>query len=142
VRSFIDDGARENTDVVAMMKHSPKLELRIASLDSWGVNVIGLCETGNGYRRVTFDPDYFNASRSDIEKRILSHHELGHCVLFRDHRTDIGMIPDGSGHSHELSVMYPVMIGSAQYLFHEPYYLEELFQQLDVSSEPHVWACP
>jgi hypothetical protein len=142
VQSFIDDGAKVGVDAVQMMKQSPKLEMRIASLSAWGANVIGLCETGSGYRRVTFDPGYFNASQTDLNKRILSHHELGHCILFRPHRTDVGLIPDNSGHTHEMSVMYPVMIGSAQYVFHEPYYLEELFQQLDVSSEPRVWVCP
>lgn len=141
MRKFIVDGESVGVDVVAMLQDSPKLEIRIASLDRWGAGVIGLCQTGNGYRILTLDPDYYNADKPEAQKRILFHHEMGHCVLYRGHRTSVGQVPDGSLHSHELSVMYPTIIGRAQYVFHEPYYLNELFEQLSSDATPKVHVC-
>lgn len=141
VRKFVEDGEKLGIGIVEMMSESPKLEIRIASLDSWGAGVIGLCSTGSGYRILTLDPDYFNNSMTDGAKRVLVHHEMGHCVLYRDHRTAIGEIPDGTGHTHELSVMYPVMIGFSQYELHEKYYLDELFERLSMGEMPSVFIC-
>lgn len=140
VRKFIEDGQIAGVDVVGLLRSSPKLEIRIASLDSWGSSTIGLCQTSRSYRIVTFDPDYFGRY-GDVQDRILSHHELGHCVLYRGHRTDIGVIPDGSNHRHELSVMYPMIFGKAQYTTHEPFYIDELFTETSSDGPVKTFIC-
>lgn len=140
VRKFITDAETVGLDVVSLLESSPKLEIRIASLDGWGSGVIGLCQTGAGYRIVTLDPDYFGAHNA-VADRVLSHHELGHCVLYRGHRTVKGYLPDGSGHFHELSVMYPTIMGRARYEAHEPYYVDELFTELANDGSPRVHIC-
>jgi hypothetical protein len=119
VNKFVDDGKIQGVDVVPDMS-GPTLEIRIASLDAWGGSVIGLCETGSGKRRVTFDPDFWN-SVSDTQRELLAHHELGHCVLYRAHRT-----ATLSGGAYA-SIMYPVIMGSSMYLGNYDYYQQELF---------------
>lgn len=118
VQKFIDDGKAQGVDVIPDMA-SPKLQIRIASLDSWGSSVIGLCETG-GLRRVTFDPDFWN-SVSETQREILAHHELGHCVLYRGHNSKT--LLSGA----VASIMYPQIMASSTYLNNIGYYLDELF---------------
>ena len=72
---------------------NPKLQIQIAKLDNLGSTVIGLCETG-GIRRVTLDPDFWD-NVSETQRKLLVHHELGHCVLLRPHTSATGVIPDG-----------------------------------------------
>jgi hypothetical protein len=142
VAKFVSDAAEGGEDVVPLFKRSPKLSIKIASLDSWGSSTIGLCEWSKSYRRVTFDPDFFNRV-SSTQKLLLSHHELGHCILDRGHRSDVGTIPDALNHRHQLSIMYPVIFGSTQYNDHRPYYLDELFSVLsdEVGDGPRVYVC-
>jgi hypothetical protein len=142
VAQFLADADANGTDAVKLMKQSPKLLIKIASLDSYGSGVIGLCSTGNTYRILTLDPDYFKPSQDPVQNQLLVSHELGHCVLYRDHRSGVDLIPDGSGHTHEVSIMNPIIIGSAQYNFHKPYYNGELFEQFDQAGGPHVYVCP
>ena len=119
VLKFVDDAKAQGIDVLPDMK-SPKLEIRIASLDAWGSSTIGLCETGGGKRRVTFDPDFWN-SVSETQRELLAHHELGHCVLYRAHRSTT--LTSGA----YSSVMYPIIMSSSMYNNDYAYYQEELF---------------
>jgi hypothetical protein len=119
ILKFIDDAQIQGVDVLPDMK-SPKLEVRIASLDAWGASTIGLCETSGGLRRVTFDPDFWNRV-SETQREILAHHELGHCVLYRGHRS--ATLSSGL----YASVMYPIIMGSSTYTGNYDYYQDELF---------------
>jgi len=119
VLKFIEDAGRKGLDVLPDMQ-DPKLDIRIASLDSWGSSTIGLCETGSNRRRVTFDPDFWNAV-SETQKELLAHHELGHCVLYRGHRT--ALLETGK----YASIMYPIIMGTSTYQNNYDYYQEELF---------------
>jgi hypothetical protein len=119
VQKFIDDGKAQGVDVLSGLS-APKLQIQISSLDSWGSSVIGLCETGTGLRRVTFDPDFWN-SVSETQRELLAHHELGHCVLYRPHRTST--LSSGA----YASVMYPIIMSSSTYTNNYNYYLNELF---------------
>lgn len=140
VAKFVDDAAEGGDDVLPLFNRSPKLKIRIASLDSWGDTTIGLCEWSNSVRRVTFDPDFFDRV-SDTQKLLLSHHELGHCILDRGHRTSV--IPFSDGHNHQASIMYPSIFGSNQYLTHREYYLDELFSVLsdELGDGPRIYVC-
>jgi hypothetical protein len=141
VQMFIDIGRENKSDIVKMMKSGAKLKIQIAKLDNLGSTVIGLCETGSGSRTLTLDPDFFRPSQDPMQNYLLVAHELGHCILFRPHRSDTGIIPDGTGHNHELSIMYPIIMGTPQYTTHKPYYDDELYNELDVSGEPKVYIC-
>lgn len=119
VQKFVDDGKIQNVDVSPNMSN-PTLEIQISSLDSYGSSVIGLCETGGGKRRVTFDPDFWNGV-TDTQRELLAHHELGHCVLYRGHRSDL---LDFGAYA---SIMYPVIMSSGVYTNNYSYYQQELF---------------
>jgi hypothetical protein len=119
VQKFVDDGKAQGRDVTENMSNPP-LTIRLASLDSYGSSVIGLCESGAGIRRVTFDPDFWN-SVSETQRELLAHHELGHCVLYRGHRSDV--LSSGA----YASIMYPVIMGSSTYTGNYDYYQNELF---------------
>lgn len=119
VLKFIDDAKIQGLDVLPDMKN-PLLEIRIAKLDALGSSVIGLCETAGTLRRVTFDPDFWNAV-SETQRELLAHHELGHCVLYRRHRSDL--MSTGA----YASIMYPIIMGSTTYKNNYAYYQEELF---------------
>lgn len=121
VNLFVDDAKAQGVNVLPDMK-SPTLQIRIASLDAYGVYVIGLCETGSGLRRVTLDPDFWN-NVSDTQRGLLLHHELGHCVLYRAHRSDL--LSSGA----YASIMYPIIMTSTTYLNNQAYYQQELFGQ-------------
>jgi hypothetical protein len=119
VAKFVDDARLQGRDVTGEML-GPKLQVRIASLDSYGSSVIGLCETSSSLRRVTFDPDFWNAV-SETQRELLAHHEFGHCVLYRGHRSTV--LSSGIF----ASVMYPTIMKSTTYLNNYDYYQDELF---------------
>ncbi len=126
VVKFVDDAKIQGVDVLPDMKN-PKLTIRIASLDAYGSSTIGLCETGGGQRRVTFDPDFWNRV-SETQKELLAHHELGHCVLLRPHRSTT--LSSGA----YASIMYPLIMSSSTYTNNYAYYQEELFTYTSRSS--------
>ncbi|MEK6704184.1 MAG: hypothetical protein AABZ06_00175, partial [Bdellovibrionota bacterium] len=119
VVKFVDDAKTQETDVLPEMDN-PKLDIRLSSLDYYGAYVIGLCESGVSIRRVTLDPDFWD-SVSDTQRELLMHHELGHCVLYRGHRSD--SLSTGA----YASIMYPVIMSSSTYINNYDYYQNELF---------------
>lgn len=138
VEDFVADAIIQGMDVSSELVN-PKLQIQIAKLDNLGATVIGLCETG-GIRRVTLDPDFWD-NVSETQRKLLVHHELGHCVLLRPHTSATGVIPDGSGHTHELSIMYPIIFGDLQYTTHEAHYQKELFLSPASSGMNKVQIC-
>lgn len=90
---------------------------------------IAICSRwSNGYRQITVDPDYWNIA-DNMEKISLMFHELGHCVLNREHVNSLyyyngehisGYVP--------VSFMYPYNIFH-QENFNElkDYYFHEMF---------------
>jgi hypothetical protein len=119
VVKFVEDAEKQGRNVLPEMT-DPTLTIRIASLDHLGASVIGLCETSGNLRRVTFDPDFWN-NVSETQRELLAHHELGHCVLYRPHRS--ATLSSGA----YASVMYPLIMSSSTYLNNYDYYQEELF---------------
>ncbi|MEN9723098.1 MAG: hypothetical protein RJB38_1084 [Pseudomonadota bacterium] len=120
VSKFISDAAIQGVNVTSDMS-GPQLSLRIASLDSYGSSVIGLCERSSNLRRVTLDPDFWNVV-DETQRELLVHHELGHCVLSRGHRTEV--LSSGL----YASLMYPIIMRSSSYTSNYDYYQQELFQ--------------
>jgi hypothetical protein len=126
VLKFIDDAKAQGIDVVPELTN-PQLEIQIASLNAWGSSVIGLCQTGSGTRKVTFDPDFWN-SVSETQREQLAHHELGHCMLYRGHRSTL--LTTGK----PASLMYPSIFSSSTYMADYDYYQAELFGQAMVEA--------
>lgn len=139
INKFVDDGKAQGVDVVPHMSN-PKLVVQIASLKTVGSSTIGLCESGGGLRRVTFDTTFWN-STSETQREILVHHELGHCVLGRPHTS--AKLSNG----YAASIMTPIILGSSPYLNNLAYYQQELYANrvwtkvLAASDEPHVDIC-
>ncbi len=139
VRKFVNDAKSVGVDVASRMD-IPTLDIRLASLDSYGSSTIGLCETSGNMRRVTFDPDFWN-SVSETQRVLVSHHELGHCVLYRGHRTTT--LSTGA----YASIMYPTIMSSSTFTKNQAYYLEELFTYnvaglvSSAVSEEHTHVC-
>lgn len=131
VEKFLSDALLQGKDVSGELS-KPKLEIQIASLDAYGSSTIGLCETSSNRRRVTFDPDFWN-SASETQRELLAHHELGHCVLHRSHRSDL--LSTGK----YASIMYPIIMTSSAYTSNYDYYQSELFnfETLEVG-DPNV----
>jgi hypothetical protein len=119
VLKFVDDGKAQGVDVLPDMKN-PKLQIQIQSLSAYGSNTIGLCESGGSTRRVTFDPTFWN-SVDETQRELLAHHELGHCVLYRPHRSDT--LSTGA----YASIMYPIIMQNTTYTKNYAYYINELF---------------
>jgi hypothetical protein len=119
VQKFVDDASNQGISLTQEMKSDP-VEIVRASLDYLGSGVIGLCETGYGGRKVTLDPDFWDVV-SETQKELLMHHELGHCILYRPHRSTF--LSSGK----EASIMYPIIMSSSTYLNNSSYYLSELF---------------
>ncbi len=119
VQKFVDDAKIQGVDVLPTFKAHP-LTIQVASLASFGSSVIGLCEYSGTTRRVTFSPNFWN-SVSDTQKELLTHHELGHCILGRAHRNDL---LTGGAYA---SIMYPIIMSTASYNSNYDYYQKELF---------------
>lgn len=120
VIKFVDDGKAQSVDVLPDMK-KPMLEIKVASLNTYGASVIGLCESSGSLRRVTFDPDFWNTA-NDTQRELLAHHELGHCVLYRPHKSD--KLPSGEYGS----IMYPIIMTPPTYNKNYNFYQQELFK--------------
>ncbi len=128
VNLFVADAAIHGVDVSANLKN-PALTIQIASLSAYGASVIGLCETGGGMRRVTFEPNFWNAA-SETQRELVVLHELGHCILYRGHLSTT--LASGA----YASIMYPVILSSATYLANQSHYLQELFGSSAEVSDP------
>jgi hypothetical protein len=89
---------------------------------------VGLCwwQTRSASRQgieIEIDPDFWFES-SDVKKEELLFHELGHCILNRDH------LDEKINYYVPKSIMYPYVFGYA-YTKYRSYYVDEL-KNLDV----------
>ena len=88
--------------------------------------VLGVCDQRTlSNSIISINPSFWKyASNADREQLLF--HELGHCVLSRDHDTTrVGSIDTNSGHA--LSIMYPYHMGTQAYTNNYDYYMKELF---------------
>lgn len=96
------------------------LVIEFGSTASRGKYVIGYCEKTANYRHIVLDRDFWNVA-TDLEKTALSAHELSHCLLNREHTTEL--LPDGA----PKSLMYPSLPSDKVIASHFDYYIQELF---------------
>lgn len=77
--------------------------------------------------KVTFKKDYWEKA-SKLEQELLVFHELGHCVLFKDHNDDTFF--DEHFNSHiPVSIMSSYIMWEAYYKYYRETYLQELFSR-------------
>lgn len=86
-----------------------------------GTYVVGECEQGLGTPTVTILPAYWN-SATDLQREELMYHELGHCILERDHVEE--ELSDGC----PVSIMDPYTIEESCLIAHHAEYIKELFK--------------
>jgi hypothetical protein len=87
---------------------------------------VGVCITySDGRKEIEIDLEFWDESE-DLAREEVIFHELGHCVLDRDHDETL-VKPSGYFYRIPNSVMYPYVFGHAHFYeeFHE-HYVEEL----------------
>lgn len=86
----------------------------------------GVCEYySNGNRLVRINHKYWHQS-DDSGKEQLIYHELGHCVLNREHSTKSMNLKD-THYNIPNSIMYPIAFGDLWYYsFFRNHYIDEL----------------
>lgn len=84
--------------------------------------VVGLCRYIPFMRAIFIDERFWRTS-SETMREIVLYHELGHCVLDKDHdeETDLLGIPK--------HLMYPSVLSSRNYEAKKDYYLKDLFKK-------------
>lgn len=85
-----------------------------------------VCELYNdGYRLVRVN-NYYWERMGEFGKEELVYHELGHCVLNRDHTNDFTIVRP-QGYSIPNSIMYPYTFGDSFFYFvYREHYIKEL----------------
>lgn len=79
----------------------------------------------DGQTEVIIRESWWNSASQALRESLL-YHELGHCVLGRDHDNET---VDVNGVSKKASMMNSVIVNSNQYNTHKAGYLTELFTQ-------------
>lgn len=77
--------------------------------------ILGQCFIAPNQTPVIYIDNIHWASLNEISRKLLMHHELGHCILERSHEDDAP------------SIMSTQLLNSAAYSRNKEYYLEELF---------------
>lgn len=107
-----------------------------STLSAGGANTIGVCFYPTAERRfpyVEVKKSFWDSANYEA-KRNLIYHELGHCLLYRDHTTSQQFAPN-IGKTIPLSIMFPYIIMAMSsdiinfYLNYESDYIEELFNE-------------
>jgi hypothetical protein len=126
-KSTVEDGLKPYVEYFedAAKAYGVKLNMNnlfVDFVDKYPVSTwVGLCESGKGVSRyITIRRDYFKRASAEI-KYALVIHELGHCVLDRDHVE--GYLPDKC----PKSIMHPSDGLFGCFFKNQDYYFRELF---------------
>jgi len=88
--------------------------------------VAGTCQYGNHIHHVTIDKSFWE-NASTLKREMVVYHELGHCVLYKDHNEDYNR--EGTCLSIMNSGTAPCTV--AYTYQNRDYYIDELFVNLD-----------
>ena len=117
---FVEEAAARGISVDLVEEEIEGYIQNIADRD-----VIGQCAyNANAPSKVTIDSPYWNRS-DDFEKEFVVFHELGHCILTRDH------LDESNGEGHCLSIMHSGL-GDCEFTYNSANrdtYLDELFSR-------------
>jgi hypothetical protein len=118
VERFINEGAKKGFDIDLASRN---ITIQFIEIDQQ--NVSGMCSyDGHFHNDITIDITFWKAA-SDLEKEFILFHELGHCYLYRAHRS--GAFQNG--------ICTSIMRGAdpgcydAYTLTNRDYYINELF---------------
>jgi hypothetical protein len=112
VEAFITAGRDRGVDVEVQTR---AIEVRFGAPSPGGV-AVAACETSVLHvRRITIRPDLWE-TMDEYRRRAILFHELGHCVLHRDHRTDV------------VAIMNPASVSGAELVHDGEHLIDELFQ--------------
>jgi len=106
------------------------IKMKFEDLSRYKKSWVGVCygfKSIDAFKSISIDLAYWKESNLP-EKEELIFHELGHCVLDREH--DEKQIPGGgflSWESRPKSIMYPYTLFYDDYTFNRAEYLKELF---------------
>lgn len=93
-----------------------------------GEYVIGLCGQSNMLNPViTIDKEFWDES-SETSREILMFHELGHCILDKNHNNNMIMLPTVAW-PIPASIMGAELLSDNYYVLNRDYYLHELFSE-------------
>ncbi len=99
-------------------------------------DVIGACKIwSDGYRAIEIDPDYWNSGITNLHRRALIYHELGHCILDLPHNSN--MITYYSSKIPQ-SFMYPYLMPAFANPDLQDYYVSELFNPTSTVTPAHM----
>ena len=109
------------------MSKDPQVDFLFQDLET---DVVGACEQGPFHSpRVLIDPESWR-TKSDAGREAIVFHELGHCVLGRDHRDGTMNMSNGGGlrvARIPVSLMHLRGVPGALYSERKDEYLKELF---------------
>jgi hypothetical protein len=90
-------------------------------------NFVGFCDFFD--KTVYIDLDYWKTQNSSQQQQMIDH-ELGHCLLGRNHMHVIINYENNSSSVDFIpkSLMNPVVLSDNEYIDHKSYYRKELFQ--------------
>jgi len=99
--------------------------------EGYGKNydTIGLCI--NHFRPTVILDKKFWRTASPVQREELVFHELGHCILGRDHEEATQNL---LGYTQPVSLMNPYILSEPDYLHMRDYYIAELFNSTDLES--------
>lgn len=95
--------------------------------DPFNPDIVGWCIMYSKPLKIQIDREYFDSS-TDLEREQLIFHELGHCVLERDHTKH------KDEHKKPMSIMYPYTLSESTYVSKYREYMDELFSDVDCLS--------
>jgi hypothetical protein len=82
---------------------------------------VGECHYSYPNHTVKINKNYWDKS-SDTVKKIIIYHELGHCMLYRDHNNQLNSI------NQPMSIMYSKVLYGSVFLRDELQYINELMK--------------
>lgn len=114
-----------NNFLLDAIRHNKKLEIKQIQIDFGKLKspVIGECRVSKGYKTIIIDPDEWFHSSNTRHKELI-YHELGHCLLNRDH-FDTAMVINNV--LMPASLMSTIMLNEYFFEEYEDYYINELF---------------
>jgi hypothetical protein len=93
-------------------------------------SILGQCGIKNNTPKITIKKSYFEASNKAL-KEIIVFHELGHCLLNRDHLSGYDY-----GNHRLYSIMNAYEFNDEMYKLNYDYYLKELFGVINYTEIP------
>lgn len=121
------DGFEDEAKAVGKPIFVDNISIRFSKPGQLDDNTLGQCTDMNkgeyGTPHIEMNIDDWD-DMSLTERKAVLYHELGHCVLWRDH--DEGYVTE-NGEYIVKSIMFPYIQDDGTYLRHWSYYMHELF---------------